>query len=57
MGYILEKLSSLCDWSIEYPFNEEKSYRINLLDSKTHKISFKEVNPIEGFTHILRFYK
>jgi len=57
MGYILEKLSSLCDWSIEYPFDEEKSYRINLLDTKTHKITFKEVNAIEGFTHILRFYK
>lgn len=57
MGKILSKLSSLCDWRIEYPFDEKKRYSINLLDSKTNQITFKKANNIEGFTHILRFYK
>jgi len=57
MGKILSKLSSLCDWSIAYPFDEKKSYTIDLLDSETNQITFEEANNIEGFTHILRFYK
>jgi len=57
MGKILSKLSSLCDWSIAYPFDEKKSYTIDLLDSETNQITFKKANNIEGFTHILRFYK
>jgi hypothetical protein len=57
MGKILSKLSSLCDWSIEYPFDEKKSYTIDLLDSETNQITFEKANNIEGFTHILRFYK
>jgi hypothetical protein len=49
-------LSNICDWSIENISNEE-SYRVNYLTSTNIKDIEKLENKIDGFTHILRFYK
>jgi len=47
---------SLCDWSIE-AMHLDKNFRINYLKSEeVASIEYLNDN-IEGFTHILRFYK
>ena len=51
-----ENLTNLCDWSIESS-DESESYRVNYLRmSKTQEIE-KLPHGVDGFTHILRFYK
>jgi len=53
---IKENLTNLCDWSIETNY-EQGSYRVNYLRmSNIHEIE-KTSNRVDGFTHILRFYK
>jgi len=53
---IKENLTNLCDWSIETNY-EQGSYRVNYLRmSNIHEIE-KPSNSVDGFTHILRFYK
>lgn len=56
---IYEKLSCICDWSIDTICSDGKRYRIDYLfpqidNNKPHCQEIK--NDIEGFTHILRFY-
>jgi len=53
---IKENLTNLCDWSVEDKF-EEKSYRVNYLKSSSVNEKEELGRDIEGFTHILRFYK
>lgn len=55
-GSIFKELCSLCDWSIE-TICIDGSYRLNYLKSNDindiEKLDYK----LDGFTHILRFYK
>lgn len=51
-----ENLLNLCDWSVESR-NEQESYRVNYLKSSNINEIEKLSNDIDGFTHILRFYK
>ena len=54
---IKNNLKNLCDWSIENRDSNGKIYRVNYLISKPlERIEYID-EKIEGFTHILRFYK
>jgi len=53
---IKENLTNLCDWSVEDKF-EEKSYRVTYLKSTSINEKEELDRDVEGFTHILRFYK
>jgi hypothetical protein len=56
VGDIKKYFCSLCDWSIEAT-HLDKNFRINYLKSE-EIASIESLNDnIEGFTHILRFYK
>ena len=57
---IYNNLKSLCDWSINTICNDSKGYHIDFLypeidNEKPHSRPIDD--KIEGFTHILRFYK
>jgi hypothetical protein len=54
---IKRHLKNLCDWSIENKDSNGKSYRVNYLISTPKERIEKLDYDIEGFTHILRFYK
>lgn len=49
---IKNKLTNLCDWSVE-----NRTHRINYLKSNNIKDVEELDTQVEGFTHILRFYK
>ncbi len=51
-----ENLINLCDWSIESSY-EKESYRVNYLRSSNIQEIEKLNSTVDGFTHILRFYK
>ena len=51
-----ESLINLCDWSIESSY-EQESYRVNYLRSSKIQEIEKPILSIDGFTHMLRFYK
>ncbi len=51
-----ENLTNLCDWSIESSY-EQESYRVNYLRSSNIQEIEKLNFSVDGFTHILRFYK
>ncbi len=53
---IKDKLTNLCDWSIESQF-DEGFYRINYLVSEPDTPSHEMIESAEGFKHILTFYK
>ena len=53
---IENKLFNLCDWSVENRI-ENENVRINYLKSNNVKDIEKLEHQVEGFTHILRFYK
>lgn len=53
---IKDKLTNLCDWSIESKF-DEGFYRINYLVSEPDTPSHEMIESAEGFKHILTFYK
>jgi len=53
---IKEMLLNLCDWSVESEFTEGK-YRINYLVSKENAPAFEKISSVDGFKHILTFYK
>ena len=61
MAVILDDLCSLCEWSIEYSQSNDEdteNFRIDLLDSNKNQIKYKTIDTkVEGFTHVLRFYK
>jgi len=55
-GDIYKSLLNLCDWSIESKFSEGP-YRINYLISDDSIEAYEKIENIDGFKHILTFYK
>lgn len=55
-GTIAFYLQNLCDWSIESKF-KEGFYRINFLSSDKNMKAYEEIESVEGFKHLLTFYK
>jgi RNA-directed DNA polymerase len=53
---IKNRLTNLCDWSIETEF-AEGSYRVNFLSSDPGLASTEKTLEQPGFSHILKFYK
>ncbi len=57
---IYENLSSVCDWSVDTVCKDGNRYKIDFLypDIDNNKPHLQRIDDtIEGFTHILRFYK
>jgi len=52
---IKRELNNLCDWSVE-SVCEDGSFRINYLHSN-NVIDIEPIEIVNGFTHILRFYR
>ena len=52
---ILKKLTNICDWSIESRFKDGYR-RINYLSINNNE-KIVEISPLDGFKHILTFYK
>lgn len=55
-GDIFKNLKNLCDWSIESNF-KEGYYRINYLTSDNTTLPYQKIGQVDGFKHILTFYK
>lgn len=55
-GDIVNYLKNLCDWSIESKF-AEGSFRINYLTSDKEASAVQDIPFVNGFKHILTFYK
>lgn len=53
---INDMLRNLCDWSIESEFTEG-AHRINYLVSDKKIPAYEKLKSVEGFKHILTFYK
>jgi hypothetical protein len=49
-------LKNLCDWSIEAKFPDNKFYRINYLISDIGNQTVEEIEKVDGFTHVMKFY-
>ncbi len=49
-------LKSICDWTIEADFIDGKSYAINFLSVEKQE-TFKEIDRVGGFKHVLTFYE
>ncbi len=55
-GDICKYLKNICDWSIESQF-AEGYFRINYLSSEPDSVPHQKIEKVEGFKHILTFYK
>lgn len=62
LGEIREKLFCVCDWEMLAKLNDNKSYRLELLNNEVKSIN-EEIKirnlseDIEGVTHVLKLYK
>jgi hypothetical protein len=57
---IYENFTSVCDWSIDTICKDNNRYKIDFLypEIDNDKPHYEKIDDtIEGFTHILRFYK
>ncbi|WP_343692623.1 reverse transcriptase domain-containing protein [Chitinophaga sp.] len=55
-GDIAGWFNNICDWSVESRF-KDGNFRINFLTSNKKDPAKKGTDNVQGFTHILRFYK